>query len=113
MNRKELIKLIEENPDLPIIAYVDPDVVQDDSHYWAGVISGKGEIREYVELDYSYTHMTDCDWLFRDDTEEWEEYMYDCHMEEDMTEEEAEKKIQEELKNINWKKGIFVYVKSL
>ncbi len=110
---KELIQLINDNLDLPIIALVEPDVVQDDCHYWTGKISGKGEIKEYVELDYSYTHVTDCDWLFKDDTEEWEEYRYECLMEEDMLEEEANKKIQEELDNLEWKKAIFVYVESL
>ncbi len=110
---KELIQLISDNPNLPIIALVEPDVVQDDCHYWYGKISENGEIKEYVELDYSYTHITDCDWLFKDDTEEWEEYMLENYMEEDITEEEAEKKVQEELENLKWKKAIFVYVHSL
>lgn len=112
MNQK-LIKLISDNPDLPIFAWVGPDVVQDETHYWIGRIYSNGEIREYVELDYSYTHNTDCDWLFKDDTEEWEEYMLENYLEDDLSEEEAEKKIQKELDNIKWKKGIFVYVNSL
>lgn len=109
-NLLELVELIKNNPDLPVYAWVDSDVVQDDCHRWLGRISGSVEIREYIELDYSYTHMVDCEWLFKDDTEEWEEYMLENYLEEDMSEEEAEKKIQEELNNMNFKKGIFVYV---
>lgn len=110
---KELLKLIGNNPDLQVIAWVEPEVVQDDCHYWAGKISGNGEIREYIELDYSYTRATDYDWLFKDDTEEWEEYMLENYLENGLSEEEAEKKIQEELNNMDFKKGIFVYVDTL
>lgn len=110
---KELLKLINDHPNLPIFAWVEPDVVQDDTHCWIGGINSNWKIKEYIELDYSYTHVTDCDWLFKDDTEEWEEYMLENYFEDDLSEEEAEKKIQEELENMKWKKGIFVYVHSL
>ncbi len=33
---KELLKLIEENPDLPIVPMVDAEVIGDDSGYWLG-----------------------------------------------------------------------------
>ena len=39
--------------------------------------------------------------------------MLENYLEDDLSEEEAEKKIQKELDNIKWKKGIFVYVNSL
>lgn len=36
-NAKELIRLIQENPDLPIIPMVNEEVVADDSYtYWMG-----------------------------------------------------------------------------
>lgn len=35
-NRAELFKLIQENPDLPIVPMVDSDVVADDCGHWMG-----------------------------------------------------------------------------
>lgn len=109
---KELIKLISENPDLPIFAWVDGEVCEDSCGYWAGRFRGNGEVREYVGLDYSYSCMVDCEWLFKDDTEDWEEYMFN-EVYEDLPQEDAKEKVQEELKNMKWKKAIFVYVDTL
>lgn len=110
---KELLELIAANPDLPVYAWVDWEVVQDDCHYWAGKFRGNGEIKEYIDLDYSYQHSDFNDWLFKDDTEDWEEYMYENYLEDGMTEEEAEKEIQDELSNMKWKKAIFVWVETI
>ena len=35
-NTKELLKLIQENPDLEIVPMVDSEVVADDGGYWLG-----------------------------------------------------------------------------
>ena len=44
---KELLKLIKENPDLPVVPMVEGEVVGDDSyHYWLGSW-GKAEVTEY------------------------------------------------------------------
>ncbi len=107
-----LLKLVKDNPNLPIYAWVNGEVVQDDSHYWGGRFT-HASIREYVELDYSYTHTFDSEWLFKDDTEDWEEYMLENYLEDDISEEEAEHKLQDELKNMKWKKAIFVYISEL
>lgn len=37
---QELLKLVSENPDLPIVAMVDCDVVEEDSGRWLGYFSG-------------------------------------------------------------------------
>ena len=57
----ELIKLIQENPDLPIIPMVDAEVVADDCGYWMGKW-GRCEVTEYY-LGREKVH-------FRDDDEE-------------------------------------------
>lgn len=45
--KPEIIKLIEENPDLPIVPMVDGEVVGDDSYqYWMGAW-GKAVVTEY------------------------------------------------------------------
>lgn len=59
--KPEIIKLIEENPDLPVVPMVDSEVVADDGGYWLGKW-GRCEITEYYE-GREYIH-------FRDDDEE-------------------------------------------
>lgn len=44
--KPEIIKLIEENPELPVVPMVDSDVVADDCGYWLGKW-GRCEITEY------------------------------------------------------------------
>ena len=46
--KPEIIKLIEENPDLPIVPMVDSEVVADDCGYWLGKW-GHCEVTEYYE----------------------------------------------------------------
>lgn len=61
-NAKELIRLIQENPDLPIIPMVNEEVVADDSYtYWMGKW-GRAEVTEYY-LGNNAVH-------FKDDDEE-------------------------------------------
>ena len=59
--KPEIIKLIEENPELPVVPMVDSEVVADDGGYWLGKW-GRCEITEYYE-GREYIH-------FRDDDEE-------------------------------------------
>ena len=60
--KPEIIKLIEENPDLPVVPMVDGEVVSDDScQYWLGKW-GRCEVTEYYN-GREYIH-------FRDDDEE-------------------------------------------
>lgn len=50
---QELLKLVSENPDLPIIAMVDCDVVVEDSGRWIGYFS-RVELGEYTTRDDRY-----------------------------------------------------------
>ena len=60
--KPEIIKLIEENPDLPVVPMVDGEVVGDDSYqYWLGKW-GRREVTEYY-LGREKVH-------FRDDDQE-------------------------------------------
>ena len=46
-NREELFKLMQENPELPVVAMVDSEIVQDDGYYrWVGAW-GRSTIEEY------------------------------------------------------------------
>ena len=46
--KPKIIKLIEENPDLPIVPMVDSEVVAEDCGYWLGKW-GRCEVTEYYE----------------------------------------------------------------
>ena len=97
---RQLFELIRDNPDLPIVAYVDSDIVADDGYgRWLASFGSSGII-EYimVEMYNDYPEMVE-----KDDTERYEEFLYDCT---EMTEEE----IQEHIKNIEWIKAIAVNI---
>ena len=70
-NIKELIKLIQENPDLPVIPMVESEAVSDE---WGYTIASFG--RAYVE-EYTIYHER-----YYDDRESFKEVYYDCHDEE-------------------------------
>lgn len=71
-NIKNLINYIEDNPDLPVVAMVDSDIVADDGFSrWLGGI-GKSYVGEYA----CYGDR------FFDDRDEFKEHYYDWHDEE-------------------------------
>lgn len=45
-NREELFKLMQKNPDLPVVPMVDSEIVADDCGYWLGSW-GSAEVDEY------------------------------------------------------------------
>ena len=45
-NREELLRLIKENPELPIVPMVDADIIGDDCGYWLGAW-GRATVDEY------------------------------------------------------------------
>ncbi len=50
---KELLKLVEENPDLPILCMVDGDVVGEDYGYWMASI-GTATVGEFASYNERY-----------------------------------------------------------
>lgn len=67
----KLLKIITDNPDLPIVAMVDYEVVGDGYGYWQGSIS-RVEVGEYTNYNDRYF----------DDREEFKEYFYNHNAEE-------------------------------
>lgn len=98
----DLINLIRENPTLQVIPLVDADVVADDSGRWCGSF-GNACIKEYILFEM-YNDWEDL--VYKDDTEDYENYLYD-HDDEGYFNEETMKK---HLENIIWKKAIFVNI---
>ena len=50
---KDLLQLIKDNPDLPIVPMVDAEVAGDDSGYYMGSL-GEVKVDEYVISSYYY-----------------------------------------------------------
>lgn len=98
---KALIKLINDNPDLPIFAWVDGEICADSCGYWLGKF-GNASIREYAKVEpYDWF---DRDFIFKDEPEDYIEYL--LNKDESITLEDAEAII----KRLDYKKAIFIYV---
>jgi hypothetical protein len=96
-----LLKLIKENPDLKIIPMVHYDCVEDGGGYWSARW-GEASVDEYYEDDGRiYFKNND----FEDVVNKFYEDGYGTY-EDDITEEEAEKLVNE----VDWVKCIVVYI---
>ena len=103
---KDLLKLKEENPDLPVYAYVDADIMGDDFGYWMGEF-GKAMIKSFAKVKpWGYNG---ADIVYDDEIGDYENYLYENEYT-DLPDEEAGEAIQKELGSLQWKKAIFVYV---
>lgn len=98
---KELLKLIAENPDLPVVPMVDSEVYGGEEYgYWLGSF-GRSEVGEYALFDDRY--FTD-----RDDLEEvYADYIADDYL--DMSDDEFFAMVKEKTKDW-WTKAILVYI---
>lgn len=96
----QYIKLLQENPGIDTICWVDSEIVADDGYMrWQGAL-GSAYIQEY-------TFETTSDWreskelVCKDDTESLEEYLY-------TVKNMDEAAVEEYIKNIPWKRAIFL-----
>lgn len=102
-NREELFKLMQENPELPVVAMVDGEIPGDDSGYWLGAW-GSARVDEYL-----LTHNSE--WMvFKSDDD-----IFDV-LERHLSDEEFEKlpETEEECRPfydaLPWTKAIIVYI---
>lgn len=99
--REELFKLMQENPDLPVIPFVDDDVVGDDSYgSWMGSWD-YSYIDEYVLGEERVFLKSECDEDevldgFDEYRREWDEW--------------SDEKITETYNNLPWVKCIVVRI---
>jgi len=102
-NIKELLRLVQENPDLPIVPMVDAEIVCDDCGYWMGSW-GHAEIDEYYINDQVYFKSDDFDEL----VEDWADTNYDEFP--GKSGYEIEQIAKEYVGNYKWVKAIVVYI---
>lgn len=108
---KELVDMMIENPDLPVIPCVDCEVVGGDEYSnWLGswghaytdeYATGRDGERWRFKSDYCTERV---DWNLYEDFFDIDE------IPQEMPDEEAEKIYWEKVETIPWKKAIFVYI---
>lgn len=107
-NTQAFIKLVQENPDLPIVPMVAYDVVDDDSyHWWLGSFVDC-EVTEYALMEM----YTEDRFVTRDDQDEIEEYFMNELLDKDdtLSEEEIERMAHEQAEALDWIKAIVMWI---
>ena len=103
-NSEELFKLMQENPELPVVAMVDGEIVQDDGHSrWMGAW-GSSSIEEYF-VGEEWIHFREAD-----DFEEVEEALTDGQVCYDDFEAMSDEEAVGAYNSLPWIKAIVVYI---
>ena len=105
----KLLRLISENPTLPVVPLVYSEVVGDDGYiYWLGSWRDCC-VDEYVCVD---TYYGDNHFYTRGDQDELEEYFAEKIFDENesLSDEDVERLAHEQAEALPWKKAILVYV---
>lgn len=108
-NINNLLKLIQENPDLEIMPMVDSEIViNDDYCYWAGSW-GEARVDEYwIDEERIYFRSVDEDSLIENEIDN----IYGTY-DESTTDKELEEIAKRNIDNYNWKKVIVVKINCL
>lgn len=106
-NGNELLQLIKDNPNLPILPFVATECCFDDSYnYWMAEW-GKSRVSKYYvsnEMVYSYE---DYETL----VEKWIDDNYEDYP--DLSDEELQKKAEEIVNSYEWIDAILVWINSI
>jgi hypothetical protein len=106
-NVKELLNLIQENPNLRIVPLVASEIVADDNHCWWCGSWGKAKLDEYwVSDDRIYLKDND----FEDLVQEFIDVNYEDYP--NLSDEELDKIAEEKVNSYEWKKAIIVYIET-
>ena len=104
-NSEEFVRLVSENPTLPIMPMVYTDCVQDDGHGWWAAEMGTPKIDEYyVEDERIYLKSNDLEEL----VEKFIDNNYDEEPYASMIEEELEEFAKQTVENYEWTKAIML-----
>lgn len=103
-NRDELFRLMKENPELPVVPFVDGEIALEDTGYWLGAW-GRADVDEYVIAERAER------FLFRSDDDVFD--ALEAYMSWDDFEklpEDEETCRREYYDKLPWKKAIIVYI---
>lgn len=101
--REELFKLMQENPELPVVPMVDGEIPGDDSGYWLGAW-GSARVDEYL---FTHNH----EWMvFKSDDDVFD--VLERHLSDEEFEKlpEIEEECREVYNSLPWTKAIVVYI---
>lgn len=103
----KLLKLISENPTLPVVPFVYNEVVAGDYGYWIGSW-GDCDVDEYVLIEKN----GDTRFCARGEQDEIEEYFANeiFYKDKNLSDEQIEEMAHEQAEALPWKKAILVYV---
>lgn len=102
-NREELLRLMQEHPELPIVPMVDSDIVADDGGYWLGSW-GSAQVDEYIIADRTEQ------FLFKSDDDVFDTLERHLSYEEFEALPETEAECRPYYDNLPWIKAIIVYI---
>lgn len=101
MNLQKFLELVADNPELPVIPIVPSKCVADDCGYW---------LYRFRKVDIGEIYVHD-EKVYIRDKDDWDSILdkvFAFDEIENLSDEEAKKKVD----NLNWKKGIVVYIEA-
>ena len=102
---KEFVKIVAENPELPIKVFINGECCEDDDCWFVGEIYDC-KVTEIAEYKDRYYERDDFDWLkeiISDEVCDEPEYV-------NLTDEEFDKKIEEKAEWLDWERVILLKV---
>ena len=102
---QKLFRLIEENPNLPIVPMVDSDIVAEDGYQWWMGNWGRSEKAKYYRGE-------ECVHFYEpDDWEEFDSALYDAHATDAKVRPDMDDDtVKEAYENLPWTEAIVVYI---
>ena len=102
---KEFVKLVAENPELPIKVFIDGGCCEDDNCWFVGEVYDC-KVTEITEYGDKYYERDDSDWLKDIISDEvWDEPEYV-----NLTDEEFDKAMEEKVEWLGWERVILLKV---
>ena len=102
---KEFVKLVAENPELPIKVFINGECCEDDNCWYVGEIYDC-KVTEITEYDDKYYERDDFDWLkdiISDEVYDEPEYV-------NLTDEEFDEEMEEKVEWLGWERVILLKV---
>lgn len=109
MLSKDILKILNDNPDLPVYAYVDAELCGDCYGYWIGDLN-KAVIKSYAKVK-PWGWSVDTDIVYDDELGDYEDYLYEIEYAK-LSDEDAEEAVKKEINSLKFTKAIFIYVES-
>lgn len=106
----DFLRLVKENPDLPIVAMVDSEVVADEGYSWWLGSFKSASVDEYVSVEIHGDNV----FFTRDRQDELEEHFFDRIINEwegeELTDDEVKQRAHDWAESLSWTKAVIVWI---